>query len=68
LKPEDLPAFTDAVAHLASEEDYAALMGRWGVRRTDPAFWSHSDLIYSQVDALDYSDKGVLDYSRIENR
>ncbi len=68
LKPGDLPAFTDAVAHLASEADYAALMSRWGVRRTDPAFWSHSDLIYSQVDALDYANKGVLDYSRIENR
>ena len=68
VKQRDLPVFTDAVARLSSEADYAALMSRWGVRRTDPAFWSHSDLIYSQVDALDYPDKGVLDYSRVENR
>lgn len=68
LKQQDLPAFSDAVAHLSSETDYAALMSRWGVRRTDPAFWTHSDLIYSQVEALGYADTGVLDYSRIENR
>ncbi len=68
VKQQDLPVFTDAVARLGSEADYAALMSRWGVRRTDPAFWSHSDLIYTQVDALDYPDKGVLDYSRVENR
>ena len=68
LKQEDLPAFSDAVAHLSSEADYATLMGRWGVRRTDPAFWAHSDLIYGQVEALDYADTGVLDYSRIDNR
>jgi hypothetical protein len=68
LKQEDLPDFSDAVGHLASEADYAALMDRWGVRRTDPAFWAHSDLIYGQVEVLDYADTGVLDYSRIENR
>ncbi len=68
VSEQDLPAFTDAVARLSSEADYAALMSRWGVRRTDPAFWAHSDLIYGQVEALDYADTGVLDYSRIENR
>jgi hypothetical protein len=68
VSEQDLPAFTDAVTRLSSEADYAAVMSRWGVRRTDPAFWAHSDLIYGQVETLDYADTGVLDYSRIENR
>jgi hypothetical protein len=68
VKQQDLQAFADAVMHLSGEPDYAALMSRWGVRRTDPTFWTHSDMIYGQVDALDYPEKGVLDYSRIENR
>lgn len=43
-------------------------MGRYGIRRSDPGFWAHSDLIFDQIERLDYPDRGVLDYSRIENR
>ena len=43
-------------------------MSRYGIRRSDPGFWAHSDLIFGQVDAQDYPDRGVLDLSRIENR
>jgi hypothetical protein len=38
------------------------------VRRSDPAFWAHSDLILERVGALERADTGVLDYSRFENR
>jgi hypothetical protein len=68
VKQEDLPGFVDAVVRLAAEEDFAGFMGRYGIRRTDPGFWAHSDLIFGQVESLDYPDRGVLDYSRIENR
>jgi hypothetical protein len=64
----DLARFANAVAALSSEADYTALMTAFGVRRSDPAFWAHSDLVFDQVEGLDYSDTGVLDYSRIENR
>jgi hypothetical protein len=64
----DLPRFIDAVTRLANEPTFGNLMGRYGVRRSDPGFWSHSDLIFGQVESLDYPDRGVLDYSRIENR
>jgi len=68
LRQADLPRFVAAVTGLADEAGYAALMGRYGVRRSDPGFWTHSDMIFDQVDSLDYPDRGVLDYSRIENR
>jgi hypothetical protein len=64
----DLPRFVDAVTGLASEASFAALMGRYGIRRSDPDFWKHSDVIFGQVETLDFPDRGVLDYSRIENR
>ncbi len=64
----ELPRFVDAVTRLADESNFAELMGRYGIRRSDPGFWAHSDLIFGQVELLDYTDRGVLDYSRIENR
>jgi hypothetical protein len=68
VQQADLPRFVDAVTHLAAESHFADLMGSYGIRRSDPGFWVHSDLIFGQVEMLDYPDRGVLDYSRLENR
>ena len=61
-------AFVDAIENLSGDADFGRLMDRFGVRRSDPAFWNYSDAVFSEVEALDYADRGVLDYSRIENR
>jgi hypothetical protein len=68
VQEADLPRFVDAVTRLAAESNFADLMSRYGIRRSDPGFWAHSDLIFGQVELLDYPDRGVLDYSRLENR
>jgi len=68
VQQSDLSRFVDEVTRLADEAGFADLMGRFGIRRSDPGFWAHSDLIFDQVELLDYPDRGVLDYSRIENR
>ena len=68
IQRADLPRFVDAVTGLADEAGVSALMDRYGMRRSDPGFWAHSDVIFGQVESLDYPDRGVLDYSRIENR
>jgi len=68
LGERDLGQFVDAVERLGGEGDYAALVDRFGVRRSDPSFWEHSDMIFEQVRALGYADRGVLDYNRLENR
>jgi hypothetical protein len=68
VRQEDLPGFVDAVSRLTGEPSFADLMNRYGIRRSDPGFWTHSDVIFGQVDSLEYADRGVLDYSRIENR
>ena len=68
VQQTDLAGFVDAATRLADESNFAELMSRYGMRRTDPGFWAHSDLIFGQVELLDYPDRGVLDYSRLENR
>jgi len=68
LDDQDLPRFVGAMARLSDEVGYGALVDAFGVRRSDPKFWAHSDLIFDQVEALKYPERGVLDYSRVENR
>ncbi len=63
-----LQAMVTELASLDSEEDYRTFMGRYGIRRTHPEFWQHSDNIhqrYLQQNPINY---GLLDYNRLENR
>ncbi|HWM44167.1 MAG TPA: fatty acid cis/trans isomerase, partial [Burkholderiales bacterium] len=63
-----LPAFVDAVARLGSEADYSALMGTYGIRRTDPRFWPHSDALHAAWRQSVPREAGLFDYNRFENR
>lgn len=63
-----LGAFVAQLETLRSEADYAAVQTRFGVRRTDPAFWATSDTLHAWYRASSPVDNGVLDLSRIENR
>ena len=60
--------FVNIVSSLQSEEDYAALLDVYGIRRTNPDFWRYSDafqLAYWKKSPLE---SGLLDYNRLENR
>ena len=64
----ELAGFVDSIVALQTEEDYARLLDAYGIRRTDPKFWSNSDtfhLAYQQLYPLEF---GLLDFSRLENR
>ena len=65
---KDLPAFVDAVAGLKGESDYAALMSRYGIRRTDPRFWTYSDSLLAAYRKSAPIEAGIFDYNRYENR
>jgi len=65
---KDLPAFVDAVAGLEGEADYAQLMSRFGIRRTDPRFWPHSDSLHAAYARMAPVEAGLFDFSRYENR
>ncbi len=63
-----IAAFVEQVAGLGGEADYAALQQEFGVRRTDPDFWSTSDRITEIYRAGWPSEAGLLDLNRYENR
>jgi hypothetical protein len=64
----ELPQFVDAVSGLASEADTAQLLTRFGIRRTDARFWTHSDALHLAYRRSMPKEAGVFDYSRFENR
>jgi hypothetical protein len=64
----DLPAFTQAIRGLASEDDYRKFAARFAVRRTDPAFWTTSDAMTDAYARLAPHEAGLFDYNRLENR
>lgn len=64
----DLPEFTRRIAALASENDYRALIGRFGTRRTLNGFWAVSDAINADYRRSEPIDSGILDLNRYENR
>jgi len=68
LDESQLPAFVDAVGRLASEDHYRALAASYGIRRTDPRFWAHSDELHAAWRRWAPREAGLFDYNRFENR
>lgn len=68
LRSDQLPEFAAAVQGLASEADYAALLTRYGVRRTDARFWPTSDQLHAAYRSWAPREAGLFDYNRFENR
>ncbi len=63
-----LPDLITAIITLENEADYAALLDRFGVRRSDPAFWEYSDDLFAAFEALSPVEAGRFDFNRLENR
>lgn len=65
---DQLADFVRRVQGLASEADYRRLRDHYGIRRSDPDFWTISDDIHAYYAAKQPGDAGILDYNRLENR
>lgn len=68
VKEAELPALTEKVLAVKSEESYRALLDEFGVRRTSPEFWPFSDRLNQTYQSNYPIESGLLDYNRIENR
>jgi len=64
----DRQEFINRVMSLSSEEDYAKLKTKYGIRRTNSRFWSYSDELHHALEKESTVDYGMLDFSRLENR
>ena len=68
LPAQQLGEFVTAIETLRSEQDYASLLQRYGVRRTDPRFWQLSDSLHQQYRDIAPVEAGLFDLNRYENR
>ena len=68
LDENDVDEFVVAISTLRTEGDYSRLLDRYGVRRTNPEFWQHSDSLHTAYKARAPIEYGVLDYNRLDNR
>lgn len=65
---QQLAAMAAALARLGTAADYAAFATRYAVRRTNPQFWTFSDVLQdAHLQAAPIA-AGLLDYNRLENR
>jgi hypothetical protein len=63
-----LPQFVAALASIGNAADYERFVDEYGVRRTDPVFWNHSDALHAALRREAPVESGVLDFGRLENR
>lgn len=68
VKETELKQLVVAAKAVKSQEDYAALLDQFGVRRTQADFWSFSDRFNATFLHHQPIDGGWLDYNRLENR
>lgn len=68
VTPAEIPELVRRIEKLRSEADYAQLVDRFGVRRTDPRFWAVSDQVLDHYRQAEPVSGGVLDYNRYDNR
>ncbi len=68
VKEKDLPAMVAKLSTLTDEASYAGFVERYGIRRTSPEFWQHSDKVMAAHRRANPIDNGLLDYNRLENR
>ena len=68
LEESELDEFVDSLLQVSSEEDYAKFLSLYGVRRTNPDFWSVMDRVHHLSRRYRGIEHGLLDISRIENR
>lgn len=63
-----LDDFVTQIEQLDGGEAYAALRARYGVRRTNPRFWTYSDRFQRAHAELDPLKVGLLDYNRLDGQ
>lgn len=64
VKQDHLPAFVETVREIRSQDDFLKLVDRFGVRRTDPEFWTDFDRIQTALKDQDTLQAGLLDLNR----
>lgn len=65
---EDIEAFSEQCAAIASYDDYERFVEKYGIRRTNTSFWRTSDWFHDRYLEEKPLRAGILDLSRYRNR
>lgn len=68
IQETELEQFVSKLSSLQGSEDYAALLDRWGVRRTQPDFWKFVDWLHQWYRTNQSLQAGIIDLNRFENK
>lgn len=68
LRAEQVPAFARTLHQMTNETEYSQMLDEYGIRRSDPRFWSFSDKVLNHIQTYSPVAGGLLDYNRLENR
>ncbi|MET0341968.1 MAG: fatty acid cis/trans isomerase [Polyangiales bacterium] len=64
---KQLASFVESVRALTDIASYTALRARYGVRRTNPTFWQHSDRLHEAQQKREPREGGLLDFNRLDD-
>lgn len=64
---DELPDFITALRAVSSSEGLSQVAGKWGVRRTNPAFWEVMADFRHYVEETDPTQAGLFDINRYQN-
>jgi hypothetical protein len=64
----EIEKFTEHCASVRTRKDFEAFVDRYGVRRTNPAFWELADWFQDTLALKQPVKAGLLDLNRYQNR
>ncbi|MBS1213891.1 MAG: putative fatty acid cis/trans isomerase [Proteobacteria bacterium] len=68
VSADQLGTFVGLIESLRSDQDYAVLVERFALRRTNARFWAHSDALHEAYRKADPVEAALFDLNRFENR
>ncbi|WP_349573330.1 fatty acid cis/trans isomerase [Azotobacter salinestris] len=67
VRAEEVPDFVAALERAKAEGGLAAVVERWGIRRSHPEFWRHFNDLSAWMRETEPLEAGVLDMNRYRN-
>ena len=67
LREGEVAAFVAALEQARSAGEFERIVQRWGVRRSDPRFWSLFHDLSAHIREREPVEAGVLDMNRYQN-
>ena len=65
---DEIETFADRFTSIRDRDDYERFVALYGVRRTNPGFWSEADWFQAEYRRQEPVEAGIFDLNRYRNR